>query len=213
MLVLQGKGFRWLEAMVLGLIGTIGLCFLIEIVFAQPNWFDVVQGFIPRADIVRQPDMLYLAVSIIGATVMPHNLYLHSSIVQTRSWQKAVSSPAEAIRYATVDSTVALFGALFVNAAILIVAAATFHYSAHQQVAEIRRCLSSSCAFAGYGSSQCVIWRGITGIWTKLDLYGNAGRTDCDGRLSRLVDSLLAAAIDYTGAGDRPCFNRYRSLW
>lgn len=136
-LLLQGKGFRWLEAMVLGLIGTIGLCFLLEIAFSQPNWFAVAQGVVPRSEIIRQPEMLYLAVSIIGATVMPHNLYLHSSIVQTRFWQKSLSNLGEAIRYATLDSTVALIGALFINASILIVAAATFHYSGNQQVAEI----------------------------------------------------------------------------
>lgn len=136
-LLLQGKGFRWLEAMVLGLIATIGLCFLIEIAFSQPNWFAVAQGIVPRAQIIRQPEMLYLAVSIIGATVMPHNLYLHSSIVQTRSWQQSLLNPAQAIGYATLDSTLALVGAFFINASILIVAAATFHYSGNQQVAEI----------------------------------------------------------------------------
>ena len=123
--------------MVLGLIATIGLCFLIEIAFSQPNWFAVAQGIVPRSQIIRQPEMLYLAVSIIGATVMPHNLYLHSSIVQTRSWQKSLLNPAQAIRYAKLDSTLALVGAFFINASILIVAAATFHYSGNQQVAEI----------------------------------------------------------------------------
>jgi manganese transport protein len=153
-LLLQGKGFRWLEAMVLGLIGTIALCFLLEIFFSQPDWTAVAQGFLPRSEIVRQPEMLYLAVSIIGATVMPHNLYLHSSVVQTRSWQKVLSGPAEAIRYATLDSTIALVGALFVNAAILIVAAATFHYSGNQQVAEIEDAYRLLAPLLGTGAAS-----------------------------------------------------------
>jgi manganese transport protein len=137
-LLLQGKGFRWLEAMVLGLILTIGICFLVEILLAQPNWSAVAQGYLPQVKILQNPDQLYLAVSILGATVMPHNLYLHSSIVQTRSWQNAPQSQKQAIRYATLDSTIALSGALLINSAILIVAAAAFHFSGHQQVAEIQ---------------------------------------------------------------------------
>jgi len=136
-LLLQGKGFRWLEALVLGLISTIGLCFLAEIAFSQPHWPAVLQGYIPHVDIIQQPEMLYLAIGIIGATVMPHNLYLHSSIVQTRQWQQSQVSLREAVRYATVDSTIALFGALFINSAILIVAAAAFYTSGNQTVADI----------------------------------------------------------------------------
>ncbi|MBC7879992.1 MAG: Nramp family divalent metal transporter [Anaerolineae bacterium] len=137
-LLLQGKSFRWLEALVLGLVSTIGLCFFVEILFAKPDWNAVFQGYIPTLEIVQQPERLYLAISIIGATVMPHNLYLHSAIVQTRSWQKSDISLKEAIRFATADSTIALFAALFINSAILIVAAAAFHFSGNRQVADIR---------------------------------------------------------------------------
>jgi manganese transport protein len=137
-LFLQGKGFRQLEALILGLIGTIGGCFLVELFLAQPDWSAVAQGYLPSLEIVQNPGQLYLAISIIGATVMPHNLYLHSAIVQTRSWQQALPSLKSAIRYATLDSTISLMAALLINSAILIVAAASFHFSGNQQVAEIQ---------------------------------------------------------------------------
>jgi manganese transport protein len=106
--------------------------------FAQPDWSAVAAGYVPSSGIITNPNQLYLAVSILGATVMPHNLYLHSAIVQTRQWQSSLPNLQSAIRYATWDSTLALIGALFVNSAILIVAAATFHFSGNQQVAEIQ---------------------------------------------------------------------------
>lgn len=137
-LVLQGKGFRWLEAIILGLVATIAVCFAIEIVFAHPDWGAVAQGYVPSSAIVTEPERLYLAISILGATVMPHNLYLHSAIVQTRKWQGVLSDVGVAVRYATWDSTLSLVAALFINSAILIVAAATFHFSGNQQVAEIQ---------------------------------------------------------------------------
>jgi manganese transport protein len=137
-LALQGKGFRRLEAIILGLVATIGLCFGVEIFLAKPDWSAVAVGYVPTSAIVTNPNQLYLAVSILGATVMPHNLYLHSAIVQTRKWQESLPSLQQAIRFATWDSTLALIGALFVNSAILIVAAATFHFSGNQQVAEIQ---------------------------------------------------------------------------
>jgi manganese transport protein len=137
-LLLQGRGFRWLEAIILALVTTIGLCFLVEIFFARPDWGAVASGYWPTSSIISNPEKLYLGVSILGATVMPHNLYLHSAIVKTRQWQGAISSPGVAARFATGDSTLALVGALLINSAILIVAAATFHFSGHQQVAEIQ---------------------------------------------------------------------------
>ncbi|AJY76105.1 Nramp family divalent metal transporter [Paenibacillus beijingensis] len=136
-LLLQNKGFRYLEALVITLIGTIGLCFLIELVWAQPVVSDVLGGFVPSAEIIQNPEMLYIAVGILGATVMPHNLYLHSSIVQTRSFDTSDAGKKEAIRFAAIDSSVALFMALFINAAILIVAGAVFHTSGHTDIAEI----------------------------------------------------------------------------
>jgi manganese transport protein len=136
-LLLQHKGFRYLEAFVIALVATIGVCFAIELVMARPALAAVLGGLVPRAEIVSNPAMLYIAIGILGATVMPHNLYLHSSIVQTRQVAPDSASRREAIRFATLDSTVALLFAFFINAAILILAAATFHPSGHQTVAEI----------------------------------------------------------------------------
>ncbi len=137
-LYLQNKGFRWIEAIVITLILTIGCCFVAELIFAQPNLSDVAAGFIPRLDIVKNPEMLYISIGILGATVMPHNLYLHSSIVQTRNFEQSSGGKREAIKYATIDSSFALTFALFINAGILILAAAAFHWSGHHDVAEIQ---------------------------------------------------------------------------
>ncbi len=137
LLLLQNRGFRWLEAVVITLVATIGLCFAAEIIFSRPEIGGVLSGFIPTAQIVTNPEMLYIAIGILGATVMPHNLYLHSSIAQTRNYERTPEGKREAIKFATIDSTVALMFALFINAAILIVAAATFHSSGNTEVAEI----------------------------------------------------------------------------
>jgi manganese transport protein len=137
-LLLQQRGFRYIEAVVVTLITTIAICFALEIGFSQPDVAGIAHGFIPQPAILRNHEMLYLAIGILGATVMPHNLYLHSAIVQTRRWQNTVEKKQEAIKFATLDSTIALGIALFINAAILIVAAATFHRGGYQQVAEIQ---------------------------------------------------------------------------
>ncbi|PYP42718.1 MAG: divalent metal cation transporter, partial [Gemmatimonadetes bacterium] len=136
-LLLQHKGFRYLEALVIALVATIGVCFAIELILARPELAALAGGLIPRAEILRNPAMLYIAMGILGATVMPHNLYLHSSIVQTRHVLPDEGSKREAIRFATLDSTLALCFAFFINAAILILAAATFHRSGNHDVAEI----------------------------------------------------------------------------
>ena len=135
---LQNKGFRYIEALVVILILTIGGCFFAEIIFSKPEISAVMSGFIPRFEIVKNPQMLFLAVGILGATVMPHNLYLHSSIVQTRKYEQNVEGKAEAIKFATIDSSVALMFALFINGSILIVSAAAFHTSGQHDVAEIQ---------------------------------------------------------------------------
>jgi len=137
-LYLQNKGFRYIEALVVTLILTIATCFTIELLFVKPSLSAIALGFIPRAEILKNQGMLYVSIGILGATVMPHNLYLHSSIVQTRKYESTDDGHREAIRYATVDSTSALMFALFINAAILILAAAAFHWSGHQEVAEIQ---------------------------------------------------------------------------
>jgi manganese transport protein len=136
-LALQGRGFRLIEAFVVTLIATIAACFAYEIFFAQPLWREALQGIIPRAEILRNREMLYIAIGILGATVMPHNLYLHSSIVQTRAFGASVRDRREALRYAVFDSTVALGFALFINAAILMLGAAAFHTRGLHNVAEI----------------------------------------------------------------------------
>jgi len=137
-LYLQNKGFRYIEALVVVLILTIGSCFLFEVIFSRPELAAVLGGFAPHSEIIRNRDMLYIAIGILGATVMPHNLYLHSSVVQTRNYEQSSAGKSEAIKFATIDSSVALMFALFINAAILIVAAATFHKHGQHDVAEIQ---------------------------------------------------------------------------
>jgi manganese transport protein len=136
-LLLQHKGFRWLEAVVIVLVATIAVCFAAELVMARPAIAAMLGGLVPSTQIVTDPRMLYIAVGILGATVMPHNLYLHSSIVQTRASDPSPDGKREAIKFATIDSTVALLLAFFINAAILILAAATFNVSGHGDVADI----------------------------------------------------------------------------
>jgi manganese transport protein len=136
-LMLQNKGFRYTEALVIALVLTIGVCFGLEIIFSRPDLLGIAQGFLPSPQIVMNPDMLYIAMGILGATVMPHNLYLHSSIVQTRLYELNPRGKWEAIKFATIDSTLALMVALFINAAILIVSAATFYTRGRNDVAEI----------------------------------------------------------------------------
>jgi manganese transport protein len=136
-LALQGRGFRLVEAFVVTLIGSIAACFAYEIFFAHPLWREAAIGFIPRAEILRNREMLYIAIGILGATVMPHNLYLHSSIVQTRAFGSSSRDRREAVRYAIFDSTLALGFALFVNAAILVLGAAAFHSRGLHNIAEI----------------------------------------------------------------------------
>jgi manganese transport protein len=136
-LFLQNKGFRVLEAIVAGLIFMIGSCFMYEMIVSNPNISQIFGGLIPQKAIIVNPQMLYIAVGIVGATVMPHNLYLHSSIVQTRAYDQTASGRKMAIHYATFDSTVALLAAFFINVAILILSAAAFHGSGNQNVADI----------------------------------------------------------------------------
>jgi manganese transport protein len=136
-LLLQRTGFRHIEALIAGLIVLTAACFAFQLVLAQPVLGDLLSGFAPRTDIVTNPDMLYLSMGIIGATVMPHNLYLHSSIVQTRSFARTAADRREAMRFASIDSTVSLLIAFFLNAGILVLAAATFHANGLNQVASI----------------------------------------------------------------------------
>jgi manganese transport protein len=136
-LALQAFGFRWIEAFVVTMLGVIAACFAVQIAMADPNWGAVLRGFAPSAEILVNPQMLYLALGILGATVMPHNLYLHSGLVQTRGYGNGLSEKREAIKLANIDSAIALCLALVINASILILAAATFHRVGKVDVAEL----------------------------------------------------------------------------
>jgi manganese transport protein len=153
LLYLQNKGVRVLEALVITLVATVGICFAFELLLARPDLGDVARGFLPTTDIVSDREKLYIAIGILGATVMPHNLYLHSSIVQTRKYDENAAGKREAVRFAFVDSTIALSFALFINAAILIVAAASFHTSGNTDVAEIQDAYKLLTPLLGAGAS------------------------------------------------------------
>jgi manganese transport protein len=134
---MQNLGFRWIEAFIVAMLGVIAACFSVQIALADPEWGAVIRGFAPTTEIVTNPDMLYLALGILGATVMPHNLYLHSGVVQTRQFGESVEAKREAIKLATMDSTIALMFALLINASILILAASTFNKTGQVDVAEL----------------------------------------------------------------------------
>jgi manganese transport protein len=154
LLLLMNKGFRFLEAFVIALLIVIAVCFGIQIVAAAPPVAAMLASFVPSTEIFTNPEMLYLAIGIIGATVMPHNLYLHSSIVQTRAYERSDEGRRDAIKWATADSTIALMLALFINAAILVVAAATFHASGHADVAEIGQAYELLSPLLGLGMAS-----------------------------------------------------------
>ena len=156
LLMLQARGFRWLEAAIIALIATIGVCFAFQLAWLQPPLAAVLAGFVPRPEIVTDPAMLYIAVGIVGATVMPHNLYLHSSVVQHRLHDPSVSGKREAIRFATIDSTLALGVALFVNAAILILAAGAFHRPGAAPVGELSEAYRLIAGVVGVGASSAL---------------------------------------------------------
>ncbi len=136
-LALQAFGFRWIEAFVVAMLGVIAACFAVQIALADPNWGAVIRGFVPTGDLFANRDMLYLALGILGATVMPHNLYLHSGLVQTRDYGSSNEDRREAITLATIDSSIALCFAFVINASILILAAATFHRTGQTEIAEL----------------------------------------------------------------------------
>lgn len=155
-LLLMKRGFRWLEAFVIALLFVIFACLGMQMVFAHPALNEVLGGFIPRAQVVTDPAALYLAIGIIGATVMPHNLYLHSSIVQTRNYPRTLEGRRDGLRWAVADSTIALALALFVNAAILITSAAVFHKAGRVDVAEIEQAYYLLSPMLGVGlASMC----------------------------------------------------------
>lgn len=200
-LYLQHKGFRLLEGLVIALMLTIGLCFLFELIISRPEWAGVAAGFVPTTEIVRQPGMLYIALGILGATVMPHNLYLHSSIVQTRRYAENAEGKREAVRFAFIDSTVALTFALFINAAILIVAAATFNRAGMHEVAEIQDAYQLLTPLLGVTGASAVFALALLASGQNSTLTGTlAGQIVMEGFLSlrlrpwlrRLITRLVA---------------------
>ncbi|MBF2716542.1 Nramp family divalent metal transporter [Agrobacterium vitis] len=151
LLLLMNKGFRFLEAFVVSMLTIIALCFLAQIIAAQPPVAEILSGFIPSTEVITNREMLYVAIGIIGATVMPHNLYLHSSIVQTRAYERNDRGRKDAIKWATLDSTIALMLALFVNASILIIAAVVFHANGRTDVEEIEQAHQLLSPLLGFG--------------------------------------------------------------
>jgi manganese transport protein len=200
-LYLQHKGLRYVEALVIGLILAIAGSFAFELILARPDLSGVAAGFVPHLDILRNQEMLYIAVGILGATVMPHNLYLHSSIVQTRKYADDESSRREAIRFATIDSSVALMSALFINAAILIMAAAVFHGTGHQDVADIGDAYALLTPLLGTGVASIVFAVALLSSGQNATLTGTlAGQIVMEGFvnirlrpwLRRLITRLVA---------------------
>lgn len=199
-LFLQNKGFRYIEAIVISLIAMIMLCFVAEMVLSRPDLGGVLSGFVPKAEIVQNPAMLYIALGILGATVMPHNLYLHSSIVQTRNYEDTVQGKKSAIRFATIDSTVALMLALFVNAAILILSAATFHAAGHTEVAEIQDAYQLLTPLLGTGIASVLFAVALLASGQNSTLTGTlAGQIVMEGflniRLKPWIRRLITRAI------------------
>jgi manganese transport protein len=200
-LFLQNRGFRYVEALVVGLILMIASCFAIELWLARPDPAAVGAGFAPSLEILRNPDMLYIAIGILGATVMPHNLYLHSSIVQTRKYVDTRASKSEAIRFATIDSSTALMFALFINAAILVMSAATFHGTGHEGVADIGDAYQLLSPLLGSGAASVLFAVALLCSGQNATLTGTlAGQIVMEGFINlrvrpwlrRLVTRLLA---------------------
>jgi len=200
-LLLQNRGFRYVEALVITLILTIGGCFAAEMLFAKPDLAGIAAGFIPSTAILKNREMLFVAIGILGATVMPHNLYLHSSIVQTRNFARDDEGKAEAIKFATIDSTFALMFALFINGGILIVAAAAFHGTGHQDVAEIQEAYKLLSPVLGVGLASTLFAVALLASGQNSTLTGTlAGQIVMEGFLNirlkpwlrRLITRLIA---------------------
>jgi manganese transport protein len=200
-LLLQEKGFRYIEALVIALTATIVVCFGMEIIFSRPDVLGIAAGFVPSREIVSNPMMLYIAIGILGATVMPHNLYLHSAIVQTRQYKRTREGIREAIKFCNIDSAMALTVALFVNAAILIVAAATFHRSGNIGVAEIQDAYKLLSPLLGVGGASVIFAIALLASGQNSTLTGTlAGQVVMEGFLNirmkpwirRMITRLIA---------------------
>jgi manganese transport protein len=200
-LFLQSKGFRYIEALIIALIATIGACFVAEFFFSKPSVIGMLLGFVPTADILKNSNMLYTAIGIFGATVMPHNLYMHSSIVQTRNFARTSEGKRDAIKFFSIDVIVALTIALFINAAILILAAAAFHWSGHQDVAQIQDAYKLLSPVLGVTAASVIFAIGLLASGQQATFTGTlAGQIVMEGFLHfriapwlrRLITRLLA---------------------
>ncbi len=195
-LYLQTKGFRYIEAIVIALIAVIGTCFAAELIFARPSAAGMLAGFVPGPHIIVNQGMLYVSIGILGATVMPHNLYLHSSIVQTRKFEQTLVGRRQAIQFATIDSTVALMFALFINAAILILSAAVFHWSGHQDVAEIQDAYRLLSPLLGVGIASILFAVALLASGQNSTLTGTlAGQIVMEGFLNLRIKPWLRRLI------------------
>jgi manganese transport protein len=199
-LALQTRGFRFLEAVVIGLVLLIGACFAAQVWWLQPAIVTVLGGFVPHAELVTNPEMVYLAVGIVGATVMPHNLYLHSSIVQTRANQTHEAGKREAIRFATLDSTVALAFALLVNAGIMILAAGAFHRPGQPPITELADAYRMLSPLLGVGIASAVFGVALLASGLSSSVTGTlAGQVVMEGfltiRMSRTTRAFVTRAL------------------
>lgn len=200
-LMLQARGFRWIESIVAGLIFIILGCFVYELIISQPSISEIFGGMVPQKEVIQNPAMLYIAIGILGATVMPHNLYLHSSIVQTRGYERTTEGKREAIKFATLDSTFSLMLAFFINAAILILAAATFHISGNKDVADIHDAYKMLAPILGTSAASIVFGVALLASGQNSTLTGTlAGQIVMEGFLNiklkpwlrRLITRLIA---------------------
>ena len=199
----MSKGFRFIEAAIVTLLAVIAACFAIQIALAAPPIKAVLGGFVPSREIVTNPEMLYIAIGIIGATVMPHNLYLHSSIVQTRAFAPTDEGRRSAIRWATIDSTIALMLALFVNAAILIVAAAVFNASGRTDVQEIEQAYALLSPLLGVGIASVLFAVALLASGLNSTVTATlAGQIVMEGFL-RIRTAALGAAAGHAQCRDR----------
>ncbi|MDO8522241.1 MAG: Nramp family divalent metal transporter [bacterium] len=202
-LMLQKKGFRYLEALIITLIGTIIVAFGLELFLSRPDIAPLLAGFIPTVAIFSDKEMLYIALGIIGATVMPHNLFLHSSVVQTRAYGRDLRGKKEAVKFATIDTVIALMGAFFVNSAILIMSASVFHFSGYSDVADIDKAYELLTPLLGTSLASIVFALALLASGQNSTLTGTlTGQIIMEGFLnirikpwmSRLFTRLLAIA-------------------
>ena len=213
LLLLMNRGFRFLEAFVIALLIVIAVCFAIQVTAAAPPVAAMLAGFVPSSEIFTNPEMLYIAIGIIGATVMPHNLYLHSSIVQTRAYPRTDEGRRDAIKWATTDSTIALMLALFINAAILVVAAATFHKSGHSDVAEIGQAFELLSPLLGLGIASTLFAVALLASGLNSTVTATlAGQIVMEGFLASAPAELGAAAA-HPRHRHRAGRHRHRDLW